>query len=329
MKGCAWTALILIVVGFILAFTASTVKGAEAIRQVVDNVTGGKVQVDLTGLDRWGIFITEGAEELTDGVREGLDNLEVLEELEDNVNYDIDASMIFADGFEILTGDISKNFSGEGILELDIEVGGCKFSMEESADGDFHVEAENTRKFQGYVSGNTLFIKGTMKTGSDSEIVLQVPAGFSFERINMELGAGAMELGDMRAKELDLEVGAGQITADSLTVDSLLVAVGMGEIVIEDMQVNKLDAQVGMGNFRAEGAVNEKVIVECAMGNIDMKLAGSEKDYDYSIECGMGNVQIGGNTYSGLGNEKDIDNDADRKMDVECAVGNIEIRFAD
>lgn len=320
MKGCAWTALILIVVGFILGSVASTVKGAEAIRQVVDTVTGGRVQVDLSELGQLGVSIAEGAGNLTDEVMEGL---------EDNVNYDIDDSMIFADGFEVLTGDISKDFTGEGVLELDIEVGGCKFFLEESEDGDFHVEAENTRKFQGYVSGKTLFIKGTMKTGSDSEIVLQVPAGFSFEKINMELGAGAMELGDMRAKELDLEVGAGQITADSLTVDSLLVAVGMGEIVIDDMQVNKLDAQVGMGNFRAEGAVSEKVIVECAMGNIDMKLAGSEKDYDYSIECGMGNVKIGGSTYSGLGNEKDIDNDADRKMDVECAVGNIEIRFVD
>ena len=218
MKGCAWTALILIVVGFILAFVASTVKGAEVIHRVVDTVTDGRVQLNLSGLGNFGVSIAEGAEELTDEMLEGLEDLEVLEGWESNVNYDIDESMIFADGFEVFSGDVNKTFAGAGLLELNIEVGGCKFRMEESPDSDFHVEAENTKKFQGYVSGDTLFIKGTMKTGSNSEIVLQVPAGFTFDRINMELGAGAMELGEMFAKELNLEVGAGQITAESLNV---------------------------------------------------------------------------------------------------------------
>lgn len=327
MKGCAWTALILIVLGFVLALAAGTTKGAATIRDVVHNVTGGTVNVDFTGLDGWGIFISEGAEDLKDGVMDGL------EDLEDTVNYEIEDAMIFDDSFEIFSGDVKMEFAQEEITELDVEVGGCNFVVKESDDDKFYVEAEGTKKFQAYVHSGILVIKGTIKTvignNFSGDIVLRVPKGFTFEKADMEIGAGVMDLGDMSADKLDMEVGAGQITADTLIADTLNVAVGMGEAVIDDMQVNKLDAEVGMGNFSAKGSADEKVIVECAMGNVEMKLDGTSKDYDYSIECGMGNVTIGGNTYSGLANEKNINNGADRKMDVECAVGNIDIRFSE
>lgn len=299
MKGCAWTALILIVVGFVLVFTAGSVKGAEEIRDVVDKVTDGRVRVDFTELFA----------------------------MEESAKYEIDENMIFDDAFEIFNGDINKNFAGETVCKLDVEVGGCQFRIKESAEDYFRVAAEGTRKFQGYVAGETLFIKGTMKTGDHSEIILYVPKDFVFERMDMELGAGAMDLGDIRAEKLDLEVGAGQITAGCLAVEELLVSAGMGEIIIEDIQTQKLDAAVGMGNLQAKGMVTEKVSVECAMGNINLRLEGMETDYDYEIACGMGSVTIGENTYNGLDNEKSVNNAADRKMDVECAVGNVEIQF--
>ena len=327
MKVCGITALIFIVVGLILAFAAGTTEGAAAIRDAVSEATNGKVQVNLNGIGDWGVHIAEGAEQWTDGVMDGI------EDWEDTVNYDIEKAMVFDDGFELFSGEVKKEFAAPEIQELDVEVGGCSFTIEESGDDRFYVEAEGMKKFQTYVKGDCLFIKGTVKAvvgdKIDGNVVLKVPAGFNFEKLDMEIGAGVMELGELSAKKIDLEVGAGQIIADKAICEDLMVMVGMGEARMNDMQVAKFDAEVGMGNIYAKGNVSEKVIVECAMGNVELELAGKQEDYDYSIECGMGNVTVGGNTYSGLAKEKDISNGADRKMDVECAVGNIDIQFKD
>ena len=313
MKSCAITALILIVVGLGLALVGGSLKGTVMIRDVVDSVTGGRVNVDLTGLTNWGISVAEDMDEL--------------------VEYELDEAMIFDEGFEIFTGDIEQDYAATEIREIDVEVGGCSFEITESPDENFHVEAAGTKRFQGYVNNQKLVIKGTVNTvlgnGFSGMIKLQVPADFTFDKVDMEIGAGLMDLGELSAEKLDLEVGAGQIIADKLTLDSLNLSVGMGEIRIDDMLVGKLDAEVGMGNLHAEGAVIEKLIAECAMGNIEMEIQGAQTDYDYSIECGMGNVTIGDNSYSGLANEKTIENGADRKMEVECAVGNVDIRFAE
>lgn len=313
MRNSAVTALIFIVVGFAMAFVAGSIKGVEVIQSVVDSVTQGRVQLDLNGI------LSE------------IEEWEIVKELEENVNYDIDENMIFDDNFEIFSGDAQAQFADVEIGMLDIEVGGCNFVINESTDDVFRVNAEGTRRFQCFVKDRTLYIKGTVKTVVDTnnqcQITLSVPEGFTFAEVDAEIGAWVMDLGSISADKMDMEVGACQITADTLVADTLNVTVGMGEVVIEDMQVNKLDAEVGMGNFRADGTVSEKADVECAMGNIEMEIAGAQKEYNYDIECGMGNVDIGDNSYSGLANEQSIDNGADRKMDVECAVGNISIRF--
>lgn len=306
MKGCAWTALVLIVLGFILALAAGTTRGAEAIRDVVRETTRGKISVDLTGFEDWGDLISEGTEDLTEGIREGI------EELEDNVNYEIEEEMIFNDSFEIFTGSAELEFAQEEISELEAEIGGGRLVIKESGDDKFHVEAEGTRKFQSYISNGVLVVKGTVKTaiGSDfsNNIVLEIPKGFYFEKV-------------------DMEIGAGQIKAEALYTDALKVEVGMGEAVIDNIQVKQLSAEVGMGSLETEGTVSEKAAVECGMGNVEMRLAGDAADFDYRIECGMGNVTIGDKSYSGLAKEETINNGSERRMDVECAVGNIEIRF--
>lgn len=320
MKNCAITALVFIVVGAVLAFIGGSVKGKEIVSQVVEDVTDGKVQVNLDGAEDWGVTI-------------GQNVLGAVNKLEYNVNYDIDDEMIFDNEFELFKGDVKKDFPGAGISDLDVEVGGCNFAVQESADGEFHVSAENSKKFQCYVSDGTLHIKATTNTAVNGtnlcNIVLYVPSGSTFDKVQLEIGAGVMDLGSMAADKIEMEVGAGQITAEKLVADSMVASAGVGEIIIDALQVNKLDAEVGMGNLEATGVVAEKLKAECAMGNMDLKIQGSQEDYDYDIECGMGNIDIGDESFSGVVNERTIDNNSERKMEVECGMGNITIEFTE
>ena len=316
MKGCALTALVLIGAGIIMAVVGGAAKGTTTIHEVVDKVTGGLVQVNLGEDNEWGVTIGEKL---------------VGADFNTGIHYDIDESSIFDMDFEIFSGDYQDTFAADGIRRLDIETGGCEFTVKESADESFHVEAEETNKFQCYRKDETLHIKGTMKTAISNnvkpcKITLYVPKEAAFEKLLLEVGAGVVDLGTLRAEKIDLEVGAGQILADSLTGTDVMISVGVGECIVKDMQAAKLDAEVNMGNLNVQGAVSEKIILECAMGNIEMQVDGAFSDYDYDVECGLGNVLIGDKSYSGA-SEASVNNGASRKMDVECAVGNIEIAF--
>lgn len=318
MKSCGITALILILVGLALSVTAGSVKGTTALRDVVDDVTNGMVQLNLGDLNDWGITIGE----------------EALRELEANVNYNIEDSMNFDNDFEILEGNVDKYSLVADIKELDVEVGGCSFKMETSSDENFYLEANSINKLQGYVEEQVLYIKGTIGTGvidnlGDGEITLYVPENFQFEKVDMELGAGAMELGNLAAKEAKLEVGAGQIVVSDMQGEKVELTVGMGEILVNGMQVQELEAEVDMGHMYAEGDITAKVTIECNMGSIEMEVTGEWMDFDYNLECGMGNLQVGDDVYSGVATEKIITNMADKEMDVECAMGNIQISFTE
>lgn len=350
MQGCAITALVLIVLGFSMALIAGGVKGTETIENVVESVTKGKVQVNLDGISDWGISVGEtvGAavgdmgvnigdigstigdgvgDAIGDGIAEGLDN----------VHYDLDDAMVFDKKHEILKGDVDKFSVGNEVGELFVEVGGCVFTMKESGDDNYYLEAENTKKFQGYVEDGTLFVRATIGTGTvtkgkECRVTLYVPDNWKekrLEKVDMELGAGVMDLSGFDAEKVLLEVGAGQITLSEVVAETLDVSVGMGEIVVEALTVDKLLGEVGMGRLYLEGAIYDKADVECAMGSLEMVVQGSQDDFDYDVECGMGNITLGGDSYGGVAQEKTIDNGASKKMLVECAMGDVNIAFTE
>lgn len=314
MKGCAITALILLILGFVAAIVAGTVEGANSINDIVKSVTDDKVNINLGNGEGWGI--TLNGEDL----------------LNDQIHYDITDNMIFDGDFNIFQGDVEKYAVGSDVRKLDIEAGGCAFYFENSEDSNFYIEAKNTGKFQCFVKNDTLYVK-TTKTVTDwddydeCEITLYFPADYRFEKVDVELGAGLLEMEAIATDEMDMEVGAGQITIEYLQTDKCNIEVGMGEILVDDMQVTKMNAEVGMGHLMMNGTIWGDVDAECSMGAMELTLTGSEKDFNYAIEAAMGNISVDGDDYSGVGQEQTIRNSANKNMNLECAMGNIEVDF--
>ena len=224
MKGCAITALILLVVGFVLAIVARSLEGTSGVEEIVKSVTNDKVKIDLGGDEGFGISING-----EDWINE-------------QVHYEITDNMIFDSDFDIFKGDVEKYAVGSDIKKLDIEAGGCEFQFESSEDTNFYIEANETGKFQGFVKNDTLYVKATRTVNDwddydECQITLYVPDGYRFEKVDVELGAGLLAMEDIAANEMDMEVGAGQITVEYLQADNCDIEVGMGEILVHDMQV--------------------------------------------------------------------------------------------
>lgn len=323
MKVCAIMALIMIVLGAALGIAGSSTAGRTTISQVVDMVTGGRVRVDL-GNGIWGIV---------NGVEVGDMKVDVGDiKTGFEVNYDIRDSSMFSSEQDVLSGDVKKYCPGSGIRNLDATVGGCHFEVRASEDDSIYLEASNTHKFQGYVKGDTLYIKTTSGSGlimfqKKSSVVLYLPKDYGFEEVMIDMGAGEMDFGSLKAEKASLEVGAGRIVLKEVQAQELKASIGAGQIELKDMSVGELDVEVGMGEFLAEGAINGDADVECAMGNIEMKIRGRKEDFNYQLSGAMGNINLDGEEHGGFAREQSINNKADKDMEVECSMGNISIRF--
>lgn len=306
MKGCAITAVILIVLGAALACVAGTTRSSAVISDVVESVTGGRVHLHLGSRwgDNWGFFVDD---------------------------WDMDMSDFYNNAYEIFEGNVADYSLDSEVSSLNIELGGYEFDTEVSPDGLFHLEAEGVGKVQCYVKNGVLNVKAVrsnIKLNNPSgSIVLYIPEGQYFEKVDIELGAGMMALNDVTAKDVSLEVGAGQVQAANLQAEQLKASVGAGEIDLDSMNIDVLHAEVGMGELKGSGSINKSADIECAMGNIELKLAGSRQDFNYRLELAAGNLDLGKDSYSGLAQERRIDNDADKNMEIECSMGNVTIRF--
>lgn len=309
MKGCAITALIFVVAGCLLGAMGSSVAGRTNISRVVETATGGKVHVDIGGWWDWDIRIDDPDEK-----------------------FDLSDATGFDQNHEVQSGDIAKYYVGGDIRNLDIEVGGCSFETKKSEDDGFYLEVKNARKFQGYVSDDTLYINATVGTVSawsskTCEIILYLPEDYHFDEVNVNLGAGSMEFEGLLADSADFVAGAGQITLEKAQIGELNVEVGAGRIALEEMEIGQLDAEVGLGEFVAKGVLNGDAVVECSMGNVEMEIDGREEDFNFDLSGAMGNIDLGKSSFGGFSQSQYIDHKAGKNMSVECSMGNISIRF--
>jgi len=309
MKGCAITALILVILGFVMVIVPINIVGTTAVHDVVSAVTDGKIEINLGNEDGFGIFLNDKSL------------------LKEEVKFNINDKMIFENGYEIYTGDVDKYSVGSDVRTLDIAAGGCEFLLEESEDENFYIKATTIGKFQCYLKDSALYVKASQIMDNSGKIVLYVPAAYEFESVDVELGAGLLEMDVLIADEVDFEVGAGQITMNLLRADDCDIQVGMGEILVEDMQVTNVNAEVGMGHLMMNGSVFGDIKSECAMGSMEMYLSGREEDFDYTFAAAMGNVTVNGRNYSGLAQEKKVDNGAGKSIKLECLMGNVLVEF--
>lgn len=318
MKGCAVAALIFLILGIGLAVAAGTVRGRATISRVVETVTGGRVILDFDGLFHWGLQVKDN---LSDGLSE-------LPELD----YDLDDVTSFNSSYEVYKGDVDKICLGSNVENLKIEAGGCLFNIQFSGDDSFYVEASDCGKFQSYLEDGTLYIRTTTSSrtwGSwkGSKVKLYVPEGCHFKEADIDLGAGEMEFGALNAERISLGVGAGQITVSGLQTEELKMEIGAGGIEMKDVNLKGMKADIGMGNLQVSGSIEGDVDVNCAMGNVELNLAGRQQDFNYQFEGAMGNIDLGSESYSGLGVSKQIDNGAAKTIKVECSAGNTTVNF--
>lgn len=208
---------------------------------------------------------------------------------------------------------MTDTISSSGIEKLDISAGACEFVLEKWEEEDFEIEISGRGDCDYYIDDGCLYVEGLSDINgniSDNEIRLSIPSSITFQ-------------------DIDLDVGAASAKISGIAAGSLTCSVGMGEVSFTETFVEEASIDVGMGTADYEGQIEKELTASCGMGNISLTLEGSEEDYNYSISCAAGNIEVDGRSYSTLADDIEVDNDADRDIRLDCAMGNMEIEFTE
>ena len=183
----------------------------------------------------------------------------------------------------------------EAFGSLDVELGAGKVEISYADVERVEVEQEDTPGFRCYVEESTLHVEGGKKFGvnnNNAKIIIRIPRNYSFA-------------------EVELKVDAGEATVDGIVANEASIDVDAGKATIKKLDAKKIDASADAGELYLE-------------------VVGKKENYSYNLECDVGTIRIGKESYTGLGNEKKIKNpNADRFLEADCDVGNVRIEFTE
>jgi DUF4097 and DUF4098 domain-containing protein YvlB len=231
------------------------------------------------------------------------------------------------------TVNVSKSF--ENVKSLTAEPGVGNFTIKVGDSDKVEVVAENVNEnftAEKNFSGNLKikdkfdfwnFFDGHSNNGN-SKITIYVPVGFVAEKIEIDAGAGNVNIDSLSTKKLDINAGAGNITGSNITADEVKMDGGVGEIRLDQVNLTDVDINSGVGNVNLQGSMYGKNKIDCGVGEVKLTLTGSVDDYDLTIDKGLGSIYINDEKYSDLNWNN---NSATNSLDIDGGVGDIEIDF--
>ncbi|MBQ3557973.1 MAG: DUF4097 family beta strand repeat protein [Agathobacter sp.] len=216
---------------------------------------------------------------------------------------------------EEVDGETSAGEIKESVSSMDIEFAAGILDIRYDDVEYIQVTQKNIPKLKVRVKNGTLVIRDEtdihvdLDDVEDRSLTILIPQEMQFEDVELEIGASKADIKDLLADKLSITVGAGQADISKITAKKLELEVGAGQATAVQLEIEKLD-------------------VEAGIGQVNIALNGVQEDYNYNVECGIGNVVVGKASYGGLGAEQNVKNDgASKEINVECGIGEVRIKF--
>lgn len=237
------------------------------------------------------------------------------------VNY---ITNIFDDN-ESNVGNLKDLNINSNIQVLDVDVSSVNITLKKG--NTFKVKTNN-KNINYKIDNNKLFITETkyiwFNRKDSSDLIIYVPSYLTFDNVNLENGAGKIDIDELNTKRLYLDLGAGKVNINNLTVlNDTKIDGGAGEIDITNSKINDLDLDMGIGKLSLSSKITGDSEIDSGIGEMNLNLIGSSNDYKVKLDKGIGSANINGQkmkseTYYGNGSNL---------IDIDGGVGNINIKF--
>ena len=240
-----------------------------------------------------------------------------LEDMEDDIkSWRDDMDEYFGDEYKK-----AETISLEGIKNffLKAEVGEVKIEISDRADeASYKIKRINPKYFDVEKKGDTISFEDNIPSKFFKNL------RFNFKNNSPKIYISLPQ--NIVFNNFEIKSGVGKLNISKINVEKFNLAAGVGEVNIYDAKISK-DAEIRAG----VGEVNFKdSTVKGGIGEVDLKIDGAEKDYDFDVSAGLGEVIINGKkSKTFLADRQKSGSIAQNSITVKGGIGSIRIRFKD
>lgn len=237
---------------------------------------------------------------------------------------------LISDGFERdnpTTGEllpVQEDAPRQAIKRLDVSVKATRVWIKTA---DVGVKYQTNNKYIDTWDENGTFhiverSHGVFGFGGTGELTIYLGEK-ELEEIELEIGAGTLIAENLVARRISLELGAGKTEIENLQAsESLKIDGGAGFLAVKDGKARDAEIEIGAGKAELQLELKGDSKIDSGVGKLELKLVGTEKDYQLVVDKGIGSV-----TYNGRNLADDArEGDGASKVKIGSGVGAVEIQ---
>lgn len=165
-----------------------------------------------------------------------------------------------------------------------------------------------------------------LSNSSRGTIIIYLPNKFNISELDLNLGAGKIDIDKIFVETLLMDLGAGTMTAKEINVyEKAAINGGAGNININSGTINNLNLKLGAGNASIQSDLTGSNTLTTGVGKLNLGLSRSKDNYKFDINKGLGSIILNDFNVS----EDTLIGDGDTKIKISGAVGNIIINTAE
>lgn len=183
--------------------------------------------------------------------------------------------------------------NNENVISLDIDI---KFSNLTIKNGDKFLVESNNKNIKYKYNNSSLEveeIKYNLFNNSDvGEVIITIPSNIRLDSVDIDNGAGGLNIESINANKFNLDLGAGITVIDNIIVDSADIDSGAGKFIIKFGKINNLDFDMGAGTAEITSIITGNNQINSGVGNLKINLIDNIENYKIKINKGIGKVEI-------------------------------------
>lgn len=159
-----------------------------------------------------------------------------------------------------------------------------------------------------------------LSNSSRGTIIIYLPNEFNITELDLNLGAGKIDIDKIFVETLLMDLGAGTMTAKEINVyEKATINGGAGNINIYSGTINNLNLKLGAGNASIQSDLTGSNTLTTGVGKLNLGLSRSKDNYKFDISKGLGNIILNDFDVS----EDILIGDGETKIKISGAIGNI------
>lgn len=162
------------------------------------------------------------------------------------------------------------------------------------------------------------------KNDSKSSITVYIPENVELDDVAIEIGAGTVNIAEIKAKNVDFDFGAGNVELENISVNNnTKIQCGAGQVIIKKSELTNANIDAGVGKLSYLGELKGNSKISCGVGSVQLDLIGDSDMYEIHAEKGIGDIKIDDVSVA----DNSTTGNGENKINIEGGVGSVNIKL--